>query len=61
MTGPGEKEEPPLFLDSYESDGEQRWCWKNDATQESSQEFDSEDEALEAWRDGRLEFSKLPD
>jgi hypothetical protein len=52
----------PLFLDFY--DGEtcrQIWCWKNLDTDESSQEFLSEEAALEAWRNDELTWSRLED
>jgi hypothetical protein len=47
-----------LFLDFYWRDVDQTiWCWKKGLF--ASQEFESEDAALEAWREGRLEFSSL--
>jgi hypothetical protein len=50
----------PLFLDWYESaDGRRIWCWKNLKTDESSQEFTSEDVALEAWRRDELRWFRL--
>jgi len=54
--------EPLIFLDFY--DGEDMrtvWCWKNEATSETSQEFLSEEEALSAWRNDELIWSRLSD
>jgi hypothetical protein len=52
----------PLFLDCYEGENSRRtWCWKNLETDESSQEFSSEEAALEAWRRGQLRWSRLDD
>ncbi len=51
-----------LFLDSYEGEGlKTMWCWKNEKTGESSQEFHSKGAAMRAWRDGKLEWSRLED
>lgn len=53
------------WLDFYESheagDVETIWCWKIEETGESSQEFDSEEAALEAWLNKKLKFSQLAD
>ncbi len=46
-----------LYLDHYESDGVTVWCWKRGFY--SSQEFDSEEAALEAHGNDELEFSRL--
>lgn len=52
----------PLFLDFYEGEGmKQLWCWKNLDTDESSQEFSSKEEAMEAWRNDQLTWSRLED
>lgn len=48
-----------IYLDHYDADGEIRWCWKRGL--ESSQEFDSEESALDTMRNGRLEFTRLGD
>lgn len=52
-----------LFLDFYDVEGGLRtkWSWKDRDTNESSQEFDSEEEALEAMRQERLEWSRIED
>ena len=56
------KSKKPLFLDTYEGeDLRPLWCWKNLETDESSQEFASEEAALQAWRDDELQFSRLED
>jgi hypothetical protein len=51
-----------LFLDFHEgSDLRTIWFWRDLATDQSSQEFASEEAALEALRNGELEFSRLKD
>lgn len=55
------KPNQPLFLDSYEVKGQQKWCWNDLDRDASSQEFESEEEALEAWRNDKLQFSRLED
>lgn len=45
----------PLVLDHYESDGDTVWTWKRGAN--SSREFASEQEALDAREEDALEFS----
>jgi hypothetical protein len=51
------KDKYPLVLDHYEAElGTTVWCWKRGIY--SSQEFSSEDEALDAWRNDELEFSR---
>lgn len=47
----------PLVLDHYESEGSTVWTWKRGLY--SSQEFVSEQEALDAREDDVLEFSRL--
>jgi hypothetical protein len=47
-----------LFLDSNEGAGDPTiWFWRDLATDQSSQEFSSEEEAFEALRKGELAFS----
>ena len=54
--------EPLVFLDHYEGvDMQTVWCWKKDVTFEASQEFSSEEEALTAWRNDELIWSRLGD
>lgn len=51
-----------IFLNSYEGDGlAPKWCWVDMDTNESSQEFDSEDGALKARHAGQLQWSRLED
>ncbi|MBS1994702.1 MAG: hypothetical protein JSS86_00270 [Cyanobacteria bacterium SZAS LIN-2] len=47
------------FLDKYETSSGTTWCWRRG--DRASQEFSSEEEALEAWRSARLEWSDLSD
>ena len=54
-----ENQDEPLFLDFYDNDEEILWCWKKGLY--SSQEFSSEDTALEAHSNGGLVFSSLAD
>ena len=56
------KSSPHLFLDFYEGDGLRRkWFWQNLETDASSQEFESEEAALEAWNNDELQFSRFED
>ena len=49
-----------LFLDFYEGAGLRTiWCWRDLDTDESSQEFSSEEAALEAFGNDELQFSRL--
>jgi len=59
-------ENPNLdFLDYYDADGKTVYCWKRWSPQLNeelaSEEFSSEDLALDAWRDNKLTWSKLSD
>jgi hypothetical protein len=60
-----EKRDPHPFLDFYDVDGETVWCWKrwSDELKEelASEEFSSEELALNAWRDNKLTWSRLGD
>jgi hypothetical protein len=49
-----------LFLDFYENEnGQTLCCWKDEDVGESSQEFDSEDSALESLRSDNIKWSRL--
>ena len=51
-----------LFLDfREEADLRTIWFWRDLVTDESSQEFSSEDAAFEALRNDELAFSRLDD
>lgn len=51
-----------LGLNNYEGKAcDSVWCWTDLDTNEASQEFVSEEEALEAMREERLEWSYLND
>ena len=50
-----------LFLDSFEEGSTTVWCWKDDRTCGASRTFESEQEALEAWRKDELVFEPPPD
>jgi hypothetical protein len=51
-----------MFLDFFEEEvGETVWCWKDERTWGASQVFKSEQEALDAWHDGKLIFDALLD
>ena len=59
MTNPTE---PKIYLDFYEDENMQTvWCWKKDATYEASQELFSEEEAVAAWSNDELTWSRLDD
>lgn len=55
--------DPQPFLDSYEVGGKTVWCWKrwNDELEEelASEEYPSEEMALNAWRSDGLTWSRL--
>jgi hypothetical protein len=54
--------EPDVYLDFYSGEDMQVvWCWKKDTTFEVSQEFSSEEEAMEAWKNDELTWSHLSD
>jgi hypothetical protein len=48
------------YLDYYDVDGETRWNWKFSDERLVSQEFDSEEDALEAWRNDKLVWEARP-
>lgn len=48
------------YLDYYDVDGEMRWNWKFPDESFVSQEFDSEEDALEAWRNDKLVWEERP-
>ena len=48
------------YLDYYDVDGETRWNWKFPDESLVSQEFDSEEDALEAWRNDTLVWEARP-
>jgi hypothetical protein len=60
-----EKPDPVPYLDFYDVDDETVWNWKvysEELSEElSSQEFNSKEEAMAAWRENRLEWSTPPD
>ena len=58
---PGTPEGDGLFLDFYEVDGQEVWCWKKGADEDASQEFESKDDALKAWREDKLVFEQFSD
>ena len=45
-----------MFLDFWDEDFRKVWNWKDDRTRGSSQTFESEQEALDAWDRGELIF-----
>ena len=49
------------FLDFWDEDSGTVWCWKDDRTLGASQTFESEEDALEAWRANELVFDMLLD
>lgn len=51
----------PLLLDFFEEDSRTVWCWKDERTKGSSQIFESEQEAQEAWDAEFLVFEALLD
>lgn len=53
-----ENDEP--FLDFYCVDNETRWNWKYLDERLVSQEFRSEAEAVEAWRNNQLAWESPP-
>ena len=56
------KSERQLYLNTYEGEDMQPlWCWNALDTDEASQEFESKEAALEAWRNEGLQFSRLAD
>jgi hypothetical protein len=50
-----------MFLDFWEENFETVWNWKDERTMGASQTFKSEQEALDAWNDGKLIFDALVD
>ncbi|MFC1560568.1 hypothetical protein ACFL3W_01340 [Pseudomonadota bacterium] len=54
-----EHDDETLYLDFYDSNERTLWCWKKGIY--SSQEYLSEDAALEARNNGLLVFSSLDD
>lgn len=51
-----------MFLDFYEGEHMRTvWCWKDVRTWGASQEFGSEEEALDAWSNDQLVFDPPPD
>ena len=54
-----ENDEP--FLDFYEVDDGTRWNWKYPDERLVSQEFLSEAEAVEAWRNNQLVWESPPE
>jgi hypothetical protein len=51
-----------MFLDFYEGEHLRTvWCWKDERTYGASQEFGSEEEALDAWHNDKLVFDPPPD
>lgn len=48
------------YLDYYNVDGETRWNWKFPDEGRVSQEFDCEEDALEAWRNDKLIWENRP-
>jgi hypothetical protein len=51
-----------LSLNNYpDESGATVWCWEDSDTHEASQQFASEEEALEAMHDGRLAWSYVND
>ena len=51
----------PLSLDFFEEDSRTVWCWKDERTLGSSQIFESEQKAQEAWDAELLVFEALLD
>lgn len=50
-----------MFLDFFDDeDLETVWCWKDERTEGASQDFASEQEALDAWENGELVFHGPP-
>ena len=59
---PPDGSERSVVLDFYQDPiGTTKWNWKDLETDEASQEFDSEEEGMEAWRNDQLEWSRLAD
>jgi hypothetical protein len=50
-----------MYLDNWEENFETVWNWKDERTGGASQTFESEQEALEAWNDGKLIFDLPPE
>jgi hypothetical protein len=50
-----------MFLDFFEEDSATVWRWQDERTIGASQTFESEQEALDAWRNNRLIFNALLD
>jgi len=50
-----------MFLDFFEEDFETVWCWKDERTMGASQTFKSQQEAVDAWNNGKLVFDALLD
>lgn len=51
------------FLDFYDVDGGLVWCWKKSlagGVELSSQEFSSQESAVEAWINNNLVWEELP-
>ena len=58
---PGTPENDGLLLDFYDVDGRTVWRRKKGADEDASQEFESKDDALKAWREDKLVFEKFSD
>ena len=52
---------PAMFLDFWDEDGRTVWNWKDERTLGSSQVFDTEEEAMDAWENDKLIFDVLLD
>jgi len=50
---------PTPFLDHYDTDSGTAWCWKRGVY--SSEEYSSQEQAMDAWRKQTLVFTKLAD
>ena len=51
----------PMYLAFFDEEFETVWCWKDERTGGSSQIFESEQQALEAWNAERVVFDVLLD
>lgn len=51
----------PYYLNEFEDWGETKWNWQKTETGHHSQDFASKEEALEAWRNGTIEFQLPPE
>ena len=53
--------DPPIFLDFFDDEDFETWCWKDERTGGASQTFKSEREALDALNTEELVFNALLD